>query len=224
MSIPFSPYDFFGTLASGAILVLAIDMSRSDINLVQLELNTQLSVLLLLAAYLLGQVNAGFSGWLLERRLTNGLLGGPTDALFGTIARGRGIRTVLFPGYFTPLPTDLQKRILARSSQSGIASPGESLFHHVRTSVKSHSPTWEKMEAFLGRYGFSRNVSCSLLVSAVVAFLSRASVPPFTPGTFALLVFAFATAMYYRYLKFYRQYSYEMYTSYPDIPSAVTKQ
>lgn len=69
---------------------------------------------------------------MLEDGLVERILGRPNVNLF---RRKRPLlRGVLFPGFFKPLPTAIQERVLSRAASEGIADPGEALFLIVRYS------------------------------------------------------------------------------------------
>jgi predicted neutral ceramidase superfamily lipid hydrolase len=76
------------------------------------------------------------------------------------------------------------------------------------------------LASFLNLYGFTRNVSMASLVVALVLagatlFNDEVDVSELWAGAgLALLV---SVVMYFRYLKFYRQYSVELYVTYAEI-------
>lgn len=78
------------------------------------------------------------------------------------------------------------------------------------------------MDTFLQLYGFCRNASFSLFASAVLlggAWLRCGTWEYALYGIVALLA---SVGMLYRYLKFYRQYSYELFTAYPDLAAGLS--
>jgi len=66
----------------------------------------------------------------------------------------------------------VKQRVLSRAAESGLTEPTEALFHHIRTQAKGNPETWAKMEAFLARYGFFRNMSFGMLVGFLLLAIS----------------------------------------------------
>lgn len=203
LKIPFSVYDFFGYLASGFLVCVGADyivgkhwLLRDDVPLAE-------AAFWVVAAYIAGHIIATPASWLYERILVGKVLGRPNANL---MARNSSWWRCVFPGYFTPLPEQLQERIREKAGNLH----GETLFHHVRTKAKADKPTWDRTEVFLHLYGFCRNVSFSLLVIGVALLAT-------SHGKVAVIAFVAALGMLYRYLKFHRQYSYELLTAYPDL-------
>ena len=71
-----------------------------------------------------------------------------------------------------------------------------------------------KIDAFRDMYGFNRNVSFSLLFAAL-CFAIAGHIKGSRPLVhFAIAALVAGTLLFYRYLKFFRQYSYELFNSY----------
>lgn len=223
MKIPFSIYDFFGYLASGFLLCVALDYCLDENWLMRDKPPAAHLAFWIVAAYIAGHINANLSSWVLEQRLVGSLLGRPNTILFGVVPEakgriGRWLRPWLpsiFPGYFAPLPRKVRERISARAEVNGEPLDGETLFHHVRTTSKKDQVTWGNVQVFLHLYGFCRNISFALLLSTLLLAAH---------GRWALASVSLAgsVGMLYRYLKFFRQYSYEMFTAYSDMEATTT--
>jgi hypothetical protein len=85
---------------------------------------------------------------------------------------------------------------------------------HAWSSVKGNSETMERLSTFINIYGFSRNMTFSFLSAAVVLSAPLGfggTAPSPRVATMCLLL---ASGMFYRYLKFYRQYAYEVLLTY----------
>ena len=106
-------------------------------------------------------------------------------------------------------------KILEKLSKYGIEEHVEARFHHVRTLSKQNEETWERIKIYINLCGFCRNTSLALLISSIFLriFIQSNSEYFFLP----YIVFIGAIGMFYRYLKFFRLYSYELYTTYPDL-------
>lgn len=213
--IPFATYDFFGYLASGFLLVIGMDVALGFPRILGQNLTPVEIVALLLAVYVAGQLIATPSKAVLEDGLVEKILGRPNVNLFRE--KRPTIRGLLFPGYYKPLPSVVRERVLSRAGGEGIADPGEALFLHVRYSpeVRADEKLLGRLDTFLNLYGFARNLSfASLVVGAGLA--ARAGWPGTNPALrqYAATALVVGLLLLYRYLKFFRQYSYELFNTY----------
>ncbi len=109
-------------------------------------------------------------------------------------------------------------KILSRAKDEGVKGTGEDLFLHVRynQAILQDQKLMEKLSSFLNKYGFNRNLSFSALLVGIgclgKVFLFPGSNPELIRYGITALVAAFL--LFYRYLKFFRQYSYEMFNFY----------
>jgi hypothetical protein len=213
--IPFATYDFFGYLASGLLLIIGMDLALGFPRVLGHDLKPVEVVALLLAVYVGGQLIATPSKAVLEDGLVDRLLGRPNINLFRE-ARPL-LRSLLFPGFYKPLPCEVRQRVMNRAASEGIANPGEALFLHVRYSpeIRADEKLLARLDTFLNLYGFARNLSfTSLLVGAALAIRAwwpgaDPTLPKYTATTIVVGVL-----LLYRYLKFFRQYSYELFNAY----------
>ena len=115
MKIPFSVYDFFGYLASGFLLLAAVDFAFEGGWLLRQDLGAVFGLLWTAVAYIAGHINANIAGYVLERRFVRDILGSPEERLFGkgNVTRWSG----LFPGYFEALPDATQQRVLDQAGE-----------------------------------------------------------------------------------------------------------
>ena len=211
--IPFSVYDFFGYLACGFFLLI---VTGQTLGLgVPLKGNIFLpeGSFILLTAYIIGQIMASPSAWLLERHVVRGCIGLPSVHLFQD---PRGWRCKLFPGFTTPLPEVTRQRILDRARKEEIKEPGEALFLHALATVKKTEVTLARLNAFLVLYGFCRNMTFVFLVSALLLAWGITVGDKALNGWWVFFAVIAAIGMFYRYLKFFRQYAYEVFITYVE--------
>ena len=216
--IPFSVYDYFGYLASGFLLIFVLDYAIGEQWLL-LE-NTPIGLWLvgIVVAYIIGQIIANPSAWLFERIIVNKWLKSPVVNLLRELTKTWLKR--LFPGYFTPFPIAIRKKVMEKAKVNGITEPTQSLFIHAFGEVKKDGNAIARLNTFLNLYGFCRNISfVSLLAFLILIATSWGSWGNLDrlPWAFAALVCSIG--MFYRYLKFYRQYSYELFITYIALPS-----
>lgn len=225
--IPFTSYDTWAYLSAGFLLLFAIDYVAATHLLARDSWTVAQAVMALVSAYVVGQLVASASSVLLEKILVGELLGPPRLALFGEPKAWRWVRRLL-PGYFQPLAAETQKALLDKAAAAGITRPGEGLFWLAFSYARSTPPVLSRLENFLNLYGFCRNVALVALLDACILFwhyrwgkgddvslqLSRA----------ALVV---GLGMTLRYLKFYRHYALEVFTSFAhakEPPAAAEKK
>jgi hypothetical protein len=204
---PFSVYDFFAYLVSGAIMLVFTDVLIGQDWLRGGNLTTAQFLFWTMSAYACGHLLATPAQALIEMLFTRKLLGHPTAIIMGSQA-GR-IKQLLFPGYFRPLPICIRNKILSNLSQTMALDNPETLFYEAFLISKNQPETSVRMNLFLGLYGFSRNLSFVSLLLLIISILTSASglkdincLFPITAGMVFLIFF-------YRHLKFYRLYALE---------------
>lgn len=211
---PFTSYDFWAYLASGFLLLAGIDIVAGTGFLQQQTWTWPQTSIAVAAAYVAGHLTASLSSVVFERGLVGHVLGHPRDILFGRTRVWRWVRWCL-ASYYTALPDTAQKAALAKGKMVGVEEPGETLFWPAFTAAKESKKAFERIENFLNLYGFARNI-------ALVAFLDAAllgwsynfhGAPPLH-GNLALLCLLAGIGMTFRYLKFFRHYAEEVFTSY----------
>jgi hypothetical protein len=215
LTIPFDPYDFFGYLASGLTLVVGMQLVLGFPPVLGRDLKAVELTGLVIAVYVAGQLAATPAKAVLENGLVALVLGRPSVNLFRErrpLLRGQ----VLFRGYYTPVSAAARKRVLERARDEGMAEVGESLFEHVRFSaeVRDNEKLQARLNAFLNKYGFARNLAfVSLLVGAALAVRAWWIDPDPALAKYAVTALVAGGALVYRYLKFFRQYSYELFNT-----------
>lgn len=214
--IPFSVYDFFGYLACGFLLCATYDFTFGGQVLLVEKLPTTYAIFWTVMAYIIGHINANLSLWILEKNFVGRFLGKPEKILLNESLNFKW-RKIIFPGYYSRINEEICNRISSKAEKLGVEGGPETLFHHVRNYVKHDSTTWMRIEVFLERYGFCRNTSFALFLSALILVISKIFNNNCEHSKYALFAFIGSLGMLYRYLKFYRQYSFEIFTAYPDV-------
>jgi hypothetical protein len=214
--LPFSVYDFFGYLASGAIVITGLTVSFVGYGQLGEGPSLPIGIVLVIVSYVIGHIVANLAGFLIERRLVVRRLGRPTEILVCE-AQLPGWAAMLFPGYGTPLPEPTRERVRARAGDLR----GEALFFHCFAVMKHDEVVRERLATFLNLYGFCRNMALALVAVAgclIVGLLigSADTGPAAGPGWWLAASVAAAVGMLYRFLKFYRQYALELLTSYAE--------
>jgi hypothetical protein len=213
--IPFVTYDFFGYLASGLLVIIGMELTLGFPRVLGQDLKPIDTIALLLAIYVAGQLIAMPSKAVLEDGLVENVLGRPNVNLFRK--KRPWVRGLMFPGFYKPLPQDIQDRVLARATAEGIATTGEALFLHVRyrSEIRGDEKLLTRLDTFLNLYGFARNLAfTSLLVGAAVTAGGWWGRPDPALGKYGVTALVVGVLLLYRYLKFFRQYSYEMFNTY----------
>ncbi len=222
MKIPFSTYDFFGYLANGFIVLCAFEYAFSGTALAERDWKVGPAVFYLVIAYIIGHIVANVSSYVLEHKVVREWLKSPEETLFHEARTPGAKRTwgeFFFPIFYRPFPPETQKRVLAAAGRNGFEKPGRGLFLHAHAVVKQDKVTLERLASFLNLYGFCRNVATGLIVAAVMLLAGALiDVRQWSEidnrklaWTGAALVGAIG--MFYRYLKFFKHYTTELFIS-----------
>jgi hypothetical protein len=220
--IPFTVYDFFAYLSSGAVLMAAVDYVWGLGILTQKDIGATMGIVLIVLAYITGHVVAHFSSFLLEQIAVHKLLRSPTCLLLGGRPHWKPLRWV-FLNYHRPLSHSTQQKVRAQARARECSAEGEGLFQHAYPLVTASESVQARLDTFRNQYGFARNVSFSCLVSAIVIGAAHWFGSHRAELRWAVLAALFAIALFYRYLKFFRQYSYELFLRYAVLPLPTEK-
>jgi hypothetical protein len=220
--IPFSVYDFFGYLASGFLVLAALDLVFTGGSVIRSDMQLLPGLFWLVVAYVTRHIVANISSFFLEQLLVQRLLGRPYQVLFEAPAPRKWTR--LFPGYHEPLPQETRERVLKKADErAGITQPGPGLFFHCFAFVRGDEDVRGRLDSFLSLYGFSRNVATAVAIAGLIlaaGLISMDSVEVALHSVefrWAVVAAIAAVGLLYRYLKFFRLYSVEVFVRYAEL-------
>lgn len=220
--IPFTIYDFFAYLSSGSVLVVTIDYLFGFQWVIKKDMGPVLALLLIFLSYIAGHCVAHFSSPILEQLFVGTILKRPSLSLMGE--KPKPFLAFLFPGYYKPLPIATQDRVWEQANARGFSGSGEALFIHAYAVVTKNEHAQKRLDEFRNLYGFSRNMAFVFLASAVLIFLSTFSSENPASIWWALISCGLGVTMLYRYLKFFRQFSYQLFITYAELDKPQTKE
>lgn len=217
--LPFSVYDFFAYLSSGIVWLLTADYILGLGYLQKDGVGPILAVALILFAYVSGHLIAHFSSFIFEHLTVNRILKRPNVILLGEKPYWI-VFAWIFPNYFCALPKDTQERVAAQAESRGVNGTGEALFLHAYSIVSGISAVQARLDDFRNQYGFARNMSFAFVTSAIALIIAHFANAHPVHLRWALLSGFAGIVLFYRYLKFFRQYSYELFLRYAELGRA----
>ena len=168
--IPFSAYDFFGYLASGAVVLAAVDVVAQT-GLLSRDWGAADSIMAIVAVYVAGHAVAHVASVTLEHGLLRRWLGSSEGFLLGE--KPPTVRSKIFPGHYSALPAATMERIDSERGRRGGPDEHRAFFHHAHALVKERPIVQERLAIFLNLYGFARNMALALfLAGSLVAVQS----------------------------------------------------
>ncbi len=225
--IRFSDYDVFAYVASGLAAFVVWDIIFATHYVLGAEWTVSSGALTVAAAYIIGQIFAAPSGWLIERQFINYVLWRPSVVLMDSRKLGwrRFLRWTLLQDYYNPLDPGLRKKVRERAAADrGSDVTGEAVFWCAFPVAKKDANAYGRMDAFLKLYGFCRNMAFIGLVGA--CFIAGDAVVEWTRTGWsahisqqlwwALIALLIGLGMLHRYLKFFRLYSLEVFVAYSE--------
>ena len=253
-TLPFDIYDFFGILAVGFALIVGLALVPGhDLN-PKRKLRRREIALLILGAYVLGQVASAPAGLLLEKWfLFKGLKSPDHYALTDACGTGKApepasrfappdkpgwVSCWLFSHYYKPLLTFPERERIAKVAIAADLTPayGQPLFKLLRYHeiVLQDAALIAKLNTLIAKALFCRNAAfVILLVSLLMLMRARTRrwlepwlleeqkklPPPSLHLLYAGIGIGIAFGLVYRYLFYFRQYSYELFSASAGIVS-----
>jgi hypothetical protein len=226
MNIPFSAYDFFGYLANGLVVICAFEYAFFGTSLTERDWKIGPTVFYIVIAYIVGHIVANVSSYFLEHKVVREWLKSPEEILFNEPKKPgekKTWREFCFPIFHRPFPAETQKRVLEMARKNGFEKPSRGLFLHAHAVVKQDKVTLEPLTSFLNLYGFCRNVSTGLIISAIILLIGAlmdvrhwSEIDNYKLAWMGAALVG-AVGMFYRYLKFFKHYSTEVFVSYAEL-------
>lgn len=212
-AFPFTDYDFWAYISAGFVFLFALDHVVQAGMMVRPSWTVVEGFFAVACAYATGHLLAGLASALLERRLIRKGLGTPSVILFDETVGPAWFRS-LYPSFYERLPEETRKAVFVKAAESGITNPGEGLFWAAFDTAKASASASVRMSAFLNQYGMCRNLSLTALICAVMLAVSGWWFTRPDDYWWAAAALLLGTGMLLRYLKFYRHYAVEIFTTY----------
>ena len=227
----FTDFDLFAYVASGLAALLSVDLAfGSHLVLLNVDPGIAHTVLLLIAAYVLGHVVSIPAYILMEQFLLGAILLRPSILLFpDDHHRMLGVvRWLLAAGitdYGQPLDTDTVTRIKARFRAEGRHPRAKDRYWAIYPSIYAprdkELPSSPRIELFAKLFTFARNLAIVALFHPLVMLAAKFTgahgiKPPLgltQPWQFAIAIVLFL-ALTLRFLKFYDLNAREMFIAY----------
>jgi hypothetical protein len=216
--IPFTNYDFWAYLSAGFLFLFVADHVAGTGLLARKEWTVVQGIVALSGAYVVGQLAASMSSMIFERYLVGTFLGYPREVLFGRARAWKWIR-LAFSGYFSPLPERTQQLVVEKGQAVSVVGPSDALFWAAYTYARGTPVVLAKLENFLNQYAFCRNTALVAFVDAALLYWSyRWGRGPVEYLHWSWTAFGVGVGMTLRYLKFYRHFAVEVFTSFESPP------
>lgn len=229
LKFQFWPYDLFGYLMPGFVLVSPLIEFDSEIRSLFRQRFSEGSILDVLALigimYIAGHVVASLSSLILERGILKITCGYPGHQLFvkpnDRKSRAPEWLWRLVPGYCRSYPDafidhlfNLYNSVFKQYAYSPVDSiTADNIFWNCSLYVSIHHPPgFQLAQHFVELYGFARNTCMSLLIISLYPLLnswnsSGASLPSLSDQAWWLLTLSSAVFMYINYAKLLRRQS-----------------
>jgi len=214
--IPFTLYDILAYLSSGSIILVVIDYLFNAHYIFSNDLNLQEGIAFLFLSYITGHIVAFFASLILEDIVANRWIGSPSSILMNKIKHPKLQK--IFPGYLRPLPIETKERIISNAKSRLFFGEGEALFLHAFSIVTASENFQKRLDDFRNQYGFARNISFSLLIASCLMLFSNSSTQEKNMIPIIIACLFICIGMFLRYLKFYRQYTFQLFVTYSEMP------
>lgn len=223
----FSDYDIFAYIASGLSAFVVWDIVFSTHYVLGAEWTVASGSLTIAAAYIIGQILAAPSGWLIERQFVHHVLFRPSIILMASREIGWRVflKKTLLQDYYNPLDAGLRRKVgLRATADRGGEIAGETVFWCAFPVAKKEASANARMDGFLKLYGFCRNMAFIGLAGA--CFIASDATTEWArlgwsdhigqQFRWALLALLIGLGMLHRYLKFFRLYNVEIFVAYSE--------
>ena len=215
---PFTDYDFYAYLTSGALFLSVIDFAMNEAKLVTLSDWTFVQIVVAVAAsYVIGHILATLAQLFIETFIVSKVISKPIalQLEYNQPNFAERFIGVLVGRYYGPLDKAIQEKVkneahLVLSKTTDETLSAESVFQAGFRRSFSVDGARNRIDSFLNQYGFCRNISLvALLATIIFAWRAYCTELPYEH----LLVFGsmlIFVGMFVRFIKFYASFQAEV--------------
>lgn len=216
---PFSDYDFYSYLTSGIVLLFAIDYWISGGSwAVDTTWTVQQNVLVLIVAYVMGQIIAIPSSILYDTLLVNSILGHPIEVQLGEgdLNFMQKVYALIIGKDYGRLAESVRRNVMARAAKDtklkhdALLTHKQNIFDIAFIAARLREEDKMRIDDFRNQYGFSRNMSLTSFITAVLMYYST----DVNASALAVLFCCLGFGMLLRFLTFHTTFSAEVMRSY----------
>jgi hypothetical protein len=216
---PFSDYDFYSFLTSGILMLFAIDYWLSGGNwVVDKGWTVQQNVLVLIIAYITGQIIAIPSSIIYDFILVDHILGHPMEVQLGDgeVSFVAKVLKIVIGQDYGRLPESIKKNVLKRAKadtdlkDNALLNDKKNIFDIAFIAARGRVEDKVRIDDYRNQYGFGRNVSLTSFITAIFMYYSN----DVNAKALAILFCFLGFGMMLRFLTFYTSFSAEVLRSY----------
>jgi hypothetical protein len=230
-NLPFTVFDFFAYLVPGAVLLAAFDYAFNDqhfANLIVGQPSASVLIVLIIIAYMLGQINDSFARWFLNNELVGVVLWQPSRTLFEERPGFKWLNPLL-GNYYVMLPPDVRKAVDVRTPDIGAVDKNANANDREITRANSRfmralgvlmldKDAATRLGVLETQYSFCRNLAIALFAFGFWLLVATHWHPAYPIDWLVVGVVAGGTFMAGRFLRFYRQHALELFVMFARQP------
>ncbi len=215
---PFTDYDFYAYLTSGALFLCVVDLAFNNAQLMaRTEWTFVQAVVAIASAYVAGHILATLAQLVIETFALSKIVSKPIVLQLGYKKPNLVERVIgtLVGRYYEPLEETVQQRI-KNSAHSALSKPedqkvaAEEVFQAGFRNSFSVDGARPRIDSFLNQYGFCRNISfVGLLATGIVGWQAYNDDLPYEGLVLSVSALVFL-GMFVRFVKFYASFQAEV--------------
>lgn len=202
---PLTDFDFWAFLTSGGIILLAINQSFS-LGWLEKESWTAIQIAVALTfAYFVGHAVAEIASRLLEKRLARKIIGSPSEIISTPKEKNKLAKYFLSNSLEPAL-----KELVLKHRHVDDRSDAE-IYLRASILARRDPATSSRLSVFQNQYSMCRNVCFACFFAFVLLLTSGIVLHKITDFYWSITALIMAMIMLIRFLKYYKQYSLEIY-------------
>ncbi|MDO9183438.1 MAG: hypothetical protein Q7U04_13570 [Bacteriovorax sp.] len=207
--MPFEKYEFLAILPPG-FLLLSVNYIHFDLKTIFNPENVVHTVSLFIISYILGQILAEFSIFIIEG-LTKKILGDPVYILAD---KCKSFKMTYLTNYQKPFQQPMLKNFNDHLLKENIKDEDLSGWAYgvlvSKAKNAQDSSISSKLQGWQRLFGFARNCSMALLLQSIIFFIAYYTTRSEHNIWLGIIALFLSYMLYLRYLKFFKTYSVEL--------------
>jgi hypothetical protein len=208
--LPFTFFEFLAILLPGFLFVvfqmhyLQVDLAIPSSEVIGVSF-------LVGVAYITGQILNELSLWIFENLLVKKVIGTPVDFLLKKREAGWA-QKLLFPRYSVPLDDNLIKKLKIKAGEAVWKNITPWIYETLWIEARSDDSLSSRLKDWSRLFSFSRTLAFTNLIVTFQMIFELILIDSSKPYAFLVLILSpfVGWIMFYKYLRFYRNFSQEL--------------